>query len=164
MTASRCLRFAIARGALYVQSHMRCQISAETWEQLKTAFASGIRLREIARNMGTPGGTVLAPGKPRALDAAYRGGKELGEACRGAIVPACDAAALTMEARAERHVERMGTSQKRFYRISNRLALGQSWITRETLSINCAFVRIPTFSCVGRYTTTRTHFSYENDS
>ena len=40
--------------------HMRCQISAETWEQLKTAFASGIRLREIARNMGTPGGTVLA--------------------------------------------------------------------------------------------------------
>jgi len=29
---------------------MRRQISAETWEQIKTAFASRIRLREIARN------------------------------------------------------------------------------------------------------------------
>jgi len=93
---------------------MRCQISAETWEQLKTAFASDIRLHEIAPNMGTPGGTGPHPGKPRALDAAYRGGRELGEACGDAIVPACDAAALTIEARAERHVEEWGHHRKGF--------------------------------------------------
>src|SRR6476469_5483474 len=58
MTASRYLSFAIAHGALSVQLHMRCQISAETCEQIKTAFASGIRLREIACNMGTPGATT----------------------------------------------------------------------------------------------------------
>ena len=39
---------------------MRRQISAETWEQIKTAFALGIGLREIARNMKIPEGTVLA--------------------------------------------------------------------------------------------------------
>jgi hypothetical protein len=30
------------------------------WEQIKTAYASGIGLREIARNMGIPEGTELA--------------------------------------------------------------------------------------------------------
>ena len=39
---------------------MRRQISVETWEQIKTAFASGVGLREIARNMDIPEGTVLA--------------------------------------------------------------------------------------------------------
>ena len=41
------------------------------------------------------------------MDAAYRGGKGLAKPVESAIVPACDAAALTMQARAERHVERM---------------------------------------------------------
>jgi hypothetical protein len=30
---------------------MRHRISVEQWEQVKTAYASGIGLREIARNM-----------------------------------------------------------------------------------------------------------------
>jgi DNA-binding NarL/FixJ family response regulator len=30
---------------------MRRKITNETWEQIKTAYASGIGLREIARNM-----------------------------------------------------------------------------------------------------------------
>jgi hypothetical protein len=33
---------------------MRRQTSATTWEQIKTAFASGIRLREIARKHEHP--------------------------------------------------------------------------------------------------------------
>jgi hypothetical protein len=33
------------------------------WEQIKTAHASGIGLRELARNMGIPEGTVLARAK-----------------------------------------------------------------------------------------------------
>jgi hypothetical protein len=41
----------------------RRRISSERWEQIKTARASGIGLREIARNMGIPAGTRLARAK-----------------------------------------------------------------------------------------------------
>ena len=51
----------------------------ETWEQIKTAFASGIGLREIARNMGIPEGTVLARASRERWTPAS-GGKEPGEA------------------------------------------------------------------------------------
>ena len=42
---------------------MRRQVSAETWEQVKVGHASGIGLRELARNMGLAAGTVLARSK-----------------------------------------------------------------------------------------------------
>ena len=35
----------------------------EIWEQIKTAYSSGIDLREIARKMNVPEGTVLARAK-----------------------------------------------------------------------------------------------------
>jgi hypothetical protein len=42
---------------------MRRKIANEVWEQIKTAYAVGIGLREIARKMGIPEGTVLAHAK-----------------------------------------------------------------------------------------------------
>jgi len=42
---------------------MRRKITNETWEQIKTAYASGIGLRELARNAGVPEGTVLSRAK-----------------------------------------------------------------------------------------------------
>jgi len=42
---------------------VRNRISSERWGQVKTAYASGIALREIARNMGISQGTVLAHAK-----------------------------------------------------------------------------------------------------
>ena len=42
---------------------MRRTITNETWEQMKTAYASGIGLREIARNMGISAGTILSKAK-----------------------------------------------------------------------------------------------------
>src|SRR5438552_17283793 len=42
---------------------MRRKITNETWEQIKTAYAAGIGLREIARKMNIPEGTVLAHAK-----------------------------------------------------------------------------------------------------
>jgi hypothetical protein len=86
---------------------MRRQISEETWEQIKTAFASGIRLREIARNMGIPEGTVLARASREQWTSRIEAAKSLAKPLESAIVPACDAAALTMHERAERHVTRM---------------------------------------------------------
>lgn len=42
---------------------MRRNITQETWEQIKTGYAAGINLREIARKMKIPEGTVLAHAK-----------------------------------------------------------------------------------------------------
>ena len=42
---------------------MRRKITNETWEQIKIAYAAGIGLREIARKMNIPEGTVLAHAK-----------------------------------------------------------------------------------------------------
>jgi hypothetical protein len=39
---------------------VRKRLSDLEWEQVKTAYASGIGLRELGRNMGVPAGTVLA--------------------------------------------------------------------------------------------------------
>jgi hypothetical protein len=86
---------------------MRRRISTETWEQIKTAFASGIRLREIARNIGIPEGTVLARASRKQWTPRIRAAKSLAKPVGHAIVPACDAVAQTMQARAERHVTRM---------------------------------------------------------
>jgi uncharacterized protein YjcR len=42
---------------------VRNRISSERWEQIKVAYVSGIGLREIARKMNIPEGTVLAHAK-----------------------------------------------------------------------------------------------------
>jgi hypothetical protein len=42
---------------------MRQKIPNEIWEQIKTAFFAGIGLREVARKMNIPEGTVLAHAK-----------------------------------------------------------------------------------------------------
>ena len=86
---------------------MRRQISAATWEQIKTAFASGIRLREIARRMGIPEGTVLARASREQWTPRIEAAKRLAKPVKSTIIPACDAVAQTMQTRAERHVERM---------------------------------------------------------
>jgi len=42
---------------------MRRKITNETWGQIKTGYAAGVGLREIARKMNIPEGTVLAYAK-----------------------------------------------------------------------------------------------------
>jgi hypothetical protein len=42
---------------------VRNKICADIWEQIKTGYAAGINLREIARKMNIPEGTVLAHAK-----------------------------------------------------------------------------------------------------
>jgi hypothetical protein len=101
---------------------MRRHISAAAWEQIKTAFASGIGLREIARNMGIPAGTVLARSKRERWTQQIATAKliERPELARelakpdaiNAITP-MHSAALTMHERAQRYTERMaGVSER----------------------------------------------------
>jgi len=92
---------------------MRRQISNDAWEQIKTAFASGIGLREIARNMNIPEGTVLARASREQGTPSIQAAKSLAKAPENGIVPACDAAALTMQERAARYTERMADVSER---------------------------------------------------
>src|SRR6266542_2962083 len=48
------------KGQLGEPLRMRRNITNENWHQIKTAYASGIGLREIARKMGIPPGTILS--------------------------------------------------------------------------------------------------------
>src|SRR5438270_11315488 len=45
---------------------VRNRVSSGLWEQIKTAYASGIGLREIAGNMDIPAGTILSRAKREA--------------------------------------------------------------------------------------------------
>jgi hypothetical protein len=87
--------------------NMRRRIAVETWKQIKTAFASGIRLREIARNIGIPERTVLARASREQWTPRIEAAKSLAKPLESTIVSTCDAVAQTMQSRAERHVERM---------------------------------------------------------
>ncbi len=93
---------------------MRRTITNEIWEQIKTAYASGLGLREIARNTGIPEGTVLARAKREGWTQQIQNAKTLvkHEDSALAVTPA-EAVAMSMQQRGERHRERMaGVSER----------------------------------------------------
>jgi hypothetical protein len=94
--------------------HKRRAISSETWQQIKTAYASGIGLREIARNMNIPEGTILARAKREGWSQQIEFAKALANRKDSAPgVTATEAVAITMQQRGERHIERMaGVSER----------------------------------------------------
>jgi hypothetical protein len=110
-----CFRLYRTRKLLYVsQTVMRRKITTETWQQIKTAYASGIGLREIARNMGIPEGTVLARAKRESWTHEIRSAKALAKPEDASLaVSPVKAVAISMQQRGERHVERMaGVSER----------------------------------------------------
>ena len=92
---------------------MRRQISVETWEQIKTAFASGIGLPEIARNMGVSENTVLARARREKWTHQILIAKQQGKRLHSNAIAPMQSAAITMQERATRYAERMaGVSEK----------------------------------------------------
>jgi hypothetical protein len=87
---------------------VRSRICAERWEQIKTAYASGIGLREIARKMEIPAGTVLARAKREAWSKQVNDAKALAKRddTSTAVTP-FEAASASMQQRGERHIGRM---------------------------------------------------------
>jgi len=85
------------------------RISKETWKQIKTAYASGSGLRELARRMNLSEGTVLAHAKRHGWT------QQIDEAKAIVLQPQSDAiapspmqsVAAVMEQRGERYRERM---------------------------------------------------------
>ena len=78
---------------------MRRKITNETWEQMKTAYASGIGLREIARSMGLPAGTVLARAKREAWTREIQNAKALVKREDSAVATPVEAVAMSMRQR-----------------------------------------------------------------
>src|SRR5947208_301509 len=90
------------------------RIPSHTWQQIETAYASGIGLREIARNMGIPEGTILSRAKREGWTRQIKSAKALAkrEDAPYAVAP-IEAVAMSMQQRGERHVERMaGVSER----------------------------------------------------
>jgi hypothetical protein len=103
-----------SRGFQFSFCGVRRTIPKSVWAEIHTAYASGIGLREIARNMGLPEGTVLARAKREGWTRQIESSKALAK--RGdaplAVTPV-EAVAMSMQQRGERHVERMaGVSER----------------------------------------------------
>src|SRR5439155_17517718 len=90
------------------RGRVRSRISADVWQQTKTAYASGIGLREIARNMNIPAGTILSRAKREGWTREIQNAKALAkrEETSTAVTPV-QAVAASMQQRGERHVGRV---------------------------------------------------------
>jgi hypothetical protein len=82
---------------------VRKRLSDLEWEQVKTAYASGIGLREIARKMNIPEGTVLARAKREGWSKQISDAKSLAK--RDDTMPAVtpmEAVAITLNERKDK--------------------------------------------------------------
>ncbi len=96
-----------------VSSGVRRTITNATWAEIRTAYASGIGLREIARNMNVPAGTILSRANREGWTQQIQSAKALTKREDAPVVTATEAVATSMHQRGQRHVERMaGVSER----------------------------------------------------
>src|SRR5260370_34846079 len=87
---------------------VRRQIEKSTWTEIRTAHASGIGLREIARNMGIPAGTILARAKREGWTREIQNAKALAKRDdTSTAVTTFEAVSASMQQRGERHLGRV---------------------------------------------------------
>ena len=86
---------------------MKRKINESIWAEIRTAFASGIGLREMGRNLDIPAGTILARSKREGWTRQIQSAKALAGQSSPLATPVATAAAMTMAERGKRHVERM---------------------------------------------------------
>ncbi len=83
------------------------KLPESTWRELRTAHASGLGLRELARNMGIPAGTILARSKREGWTRYILDAKALVRSSPAPTTPVAMAAAASMAERGQRHLQRM---------------------------------------------------------
>jgi hypothetical protein len=103
------------------------RIPETTWAEIRTAYASGIGLRELARNMKVAAGTVLARAKRERWTQQIAAAKlierphlarEIAKPHAINAITSMQSAALSMQQRGERHLGRMaGVSERGVDRI-----------------------------------------------
>jgi hypothetical protein len=81
---------------------MRSRVSSERRDQIKTACASGIGLREIARNMNIPEGTILSRAKREAWSKQINDAKSLAKRDDAPSVTPMEAVAFTLSERKDK--------------------------------------------------------------
>jgi hypothetical protein len=93
---------------------VRNRVSSGLWEQIKTAYASGIGLHEIARNIGILAGTVLARAKREGWSRQRDNAKALVKREEAAkVITPFDAASATNRSLATPALSRFRASIKR---------------------------------------------------
>jgi hypothetical protein len=76
--------------------------------EIRTAYASGIGLREIARNMDMPPGTILSRAKREGWSREIQSAKALAKRQDTSLaVTPLEAVSMSLQQRGERHVERV---------------------------------------------------------
>jgi hypothetical protein len=93
---------------------VRRTISKATWDEIRTAYASGIGLRELSRNMGIAPGTVLSRAKRKGWTRQIQSAMALAKRDeRPLAVTPVEAVAATLAERGQRHLKRMaGVSER----------------------------------------------------
>jgi hypothetical protein len=87
---------------------VRRRITKSTWAEIRTAYASGIGLRELARNMHVSENTVLSRAHREGWTREIQNAKALVKREDSALtVTATEAVAISMQQRGERHLGRM---------------------------------------------------------
>ena len=86
---------------------VRSRISSECWEQIKTAYASGLGLREIARSMHVSENSVLSRAHREGWSRQVNNAKALAKRDTSTAVAPFEAASASMAQRGERHLGRM---------------------------------------------------------
>ena len=92
---------------LWYEGTMRRSISTEVWQQIKAGYAAGIGLREIARNMNVPEGTVLARAKREGWTQQIESAKHAVALTQSNAIMPLQSIAAVMQERGERYRERM---------------------------------------------------------
>jgi len=92
---------------------MSQRIPQATWEQVKTAYAAGIGLREIARNMNISEGTVLSWAKREGWTRQIQSAMQAAKTVQSTAVTPMQSVAASLEQRGKRHLHRMaGVSER----------------------------------------------------
>ena len=106
---------------------MKKRLSNSEWQQIKTAYATGsVGLRELARNMSIPPGTVLARAKREGWSKQIQSAKALAkrEDTATAVTP-MEAVAVSMRQRGERHTGRVAGLTERMLMTFEQLSEGE---------------------------------------
>ncbi len=85
---------------------MKQKIHESVWGEIRAAHASGVGLRELARTMNIPAGTILARSRRESWSRRIEAAKSLARQASPEIA-VVDAVALTLQQRGQRHLRRM---------------------------------------------------------
>jgi uncharacterized protein YjcR len=78
------------------------KISKETWEQVKIAYAAGAGLRDLARKMNIPEGTVLAHAKRKGWTRQIEAAKREARSTQSTAIMPFEALATTLNERKDK--------------------------------------------------------------